>query len=366
MSVTNPAKPPRPCTEYNLFFQLERCYILQEILHSDPSLSCAEESFHPSQPSYANHPPLPARYASLVLPYDWHLPGKEKRRKRKHRKSHGVIGFQELSNRISDAWKGVDADIKRFCGHVSSLGLKKYKTDMKAWKKSQSGKSQGACQILSAMAVLEKSKKNESSEDTPKLQGRQDLTLDLLLSPKDTVSDEDAPLPTTWEGLNQIELVSPISDTMALDFQDNDLLGLWAQDELSPPEGTFISGQVTSSDTKSIQNKISLEKVASQGNVFSRNSSTVSDVDIEDEEILKMWHNCKADESTVDDTIADSTSANTFNNSKAQSYDSMFGTKGYTQMLEEIQLMKSKLERQAKEMERVRSMQRRSVAAFAA
>lgn len=279
-----------------------------------------------------------------------------------------MIGFQELSNRISDAWKGVDADIKRFCGHVCSLGLKKYKTDMKAWKKSQSGKSQGACQILSAMAVMEKSKKNESSEDTPKLQGRQDL----LLSPKDTVSDEDAPLPTTWEGLNQIELVSPTSDTIALDFQDDDILGLWAQDELSPPEGTFISGQVTSSDTKSIQNKISLEKVASQGNVFSRNSSTVSDVDIEDEEILKMWHNSKADESAVDDTNqwygfdctpalkTDSTSANTFNNSKA------FGTKGYTQMLEEIQLMKSELERQAKEMERVRSMQRRSVAAFAA
>jgi len=291
-----------------------------------------------------------------------------------------VIGFQELSNRIADAWKDVDANIKRFCGHLCSLGQKKYKTEMKAWKKSQSGKSQGACQILSAMAVMEKSKKNESSEDAPKLQGFQDLTLDLLLPSKDTISDKDAPLPTTWEGLNQIELVSPTSDAMVLDFQDNIFgdLTQWAQDELSSPEGTVTSGQVTSSDTKSIQNKFSLEEVASQGNVFSRSSSSITDVDIEDEEILKMWHNNKADESTVDDTNpwycfdctpalkTDSTSANTLNNSKAQSYDSMFGTKGYTQTIEEIRLMKSELERQAKEMERVQSMQRRSVAAFAA
>lgn len=287
-----------------------------------------------------------------------------------------MIGFQELSNRIADAWKAVDADIKRFCGHVCSLGLKKYKADMKAWKKSQSGKSEGACQILAAMTAMEENKKKESSEDSSKLQGFQHLTQDVILSSKGTVSENHTPFPTSWEGLNQIELVSSISDAMALDIQDDDLLFQWAQNELSSPEGTVSSGQVTSSDTKSIQNKISLEEVASQDNVFSRNSSTVSDVDIEDEEIMKMWHNNEADESSVDDTNqwfcfdcttpalkTVSTSASTFNNSKAKSHDSMFGTKGYAQTLEEIRLMKSELERQAKEMERVQSMQRRSVAA---
>ena len=55
-------------------------------------------------------PALPNRYADLALPYDWFLPGKEQRRKRKHRKSHGAIGFHELSRRVSAAWEAAGAD----------------------------------------------------------------------------------------------------------------------------------------------------------------------------------------------------------------------------------------------------------------
>jgi len=135
MSAANNAKPPRPCTEYMIFSQLERAYILQVLLRNQPSISNRAAIFHPSQANYAALPPLPHRYASLILPYDWHLPGKKTRRKkRKHCKSHGAIGFHDLSNRISNAWKFVDEDVKNFCAQVCSVGMADYKAAMEDWK----------------------------------------------------------------------------------------------------------------------------------------------------------------------------------------------------------------------------------------
>ncbi|KAL7533106.1 hypothetical protein ACHAWF_004340 [Thalassiosira exigua] len=141
-TTTTSSKPPRPCTEYNLFFQLERAYILQVLLHNDP---CAGlRAFHPSQASYAGLPPLPHRYASLVLPYDWFLSGKEQRRKRKHRKSHGAIGFHELSDKISSAWKSVDVENRAYCSQVRAALMARYKAAVKERKRKemQQGKSQ--------------------------------------------------------------------------------------------------------------------------------------------------------------------------------------------------------------------------------
>jgi len=151
-------KPSRPCTgkssrshnsknsgnscshlsppEYNLFFQLERAYILQVELGAAPE---TEERFTTTQESYARHdlPPLPARYSHLTLAYDWFLPGKEKRRKRKHRKSHGKISFQELSLKVAAAWKVVPDHIRLYCSQVCSAGMDHYKAGMLAWRKRQ-------------------------------------------------------------------------------------------------------------------------------------------------------------------------------------------------------------------------------------
>lgn len=93
--------------------------------------------FHPSQPTYANLPPLPSRYASLVLPADWYLPGKEKRRKRKHRRTHGAISFQELSLRIASAWKVLrdDSEIKAYCAEVYEAGMRRYSADVSTWRR---------------------------------------------------------------------------------------------------------------------------------------------------------------------------------------------------------------------------------------
>ena len=36
---------------------------------------------------------LPQKYREIILSYDWYIPGKTQRKKRKHRKSHGKISF---------------------------------------------------------------------------------------------------------------------------------------------------------------------------------------------------------------------------------------------------------------------------------
>eukprot|EP00804_Cyclotella_cryptica_P021295 CCRYP_001546-RA/>CCRYP_001546-RA protein AED:0.25 eAED:0.25 QI:0/-1/0/1/-1/1/1/0/368 len=130
MAIT---KPCRPYTEYNLFFQLEREYILQVELGLQPDYE-PTEVFDPSDASNYQGPPLPSRYSGLVLLSDWHLPGKEKRRKRRHRKTHGKIGFHELSLRIADAWKNVDAETRTFCAELCDIGLMQYKTAMRMYK----------------------------------------------------------------------------------------------------------------------------------------------------------------------------------------------------------------------------------------
>lgn len=81
-------KPSRPYTEYNIFFQLEREYILQVLLGLQPDVD-ARRVFDPTREDYVG-PDLPARYRGIILLNDWHIPGKNRRRNRQHTKSHGT------------------------------------------------------------------------------------------------------------------------------------------------------------------------------------------------------------------------------------------------------------------------------------
>ena len=126
-------KPARPYSEYNIFFQLEREYILQVELGFRPEYDLTE-IFDPVDTISYQGPPLPSKYSHLIYLKDWHLPGKEKRRKRRHRRSHGKIGFHELSLRIAASWKCVDDETRIFCAQLGNLGMQQYKCEMKAYK----------------------------------------------------------------------------------------------------------------------------------------------------------------------------------------------------------------------------------------
>jgi hypothetical protein len=158
MTISSPAttltsnikKPMRPLTAYHIFFQIEREYIIQTMAGAD-----ADKSIHDNK-SYLHD--VPRRYRSIKLLPDWSA-GPGKRRKRKHRKSHGKIGFLELSRVISRRWATLesnDPETKRFVAQIAARELDVYKIEMQEYKT--------LCEVAEARSAA------SSSSPLPKVQ----------------------------------------------------------------------------------------------------------------------------------------------------------------------------------------------------
>jgi hypothetical protein len=188
---TNEEKKPRPYTEYNIFFQLERERILGELEKErdggrdadylkneelskeyDDTVRCQGEivglmpsskdgdvvshtdarKHHAScspgtvlnRPSDSNDIlPRPDCFAHLQLAPLWYdsthrlAQSKLNKSRRRHRKTHGLVGFLELTKRIAKAWSECDVETKAYCKRVADRQLKIYKEEMKLAKKTQ-------------------------------------------------------------------------------------------------------------------------------------------------------------------------------------------------------------------------------------
>ena len=152
-------KPPRPYTEYNIFFQLERERILTELEdkkkekdgegdEGDEDLSSSIEKVL-NQPSDENDLlPRPPQFAHLKLSPKWYdstvriAQNKLNKSKRKHRKTHGLVGFLDLTKMISKAWAAADAETKGYCKRLAERQLGYYKEELKAIKQQRSEQQQ--------------------------------------------------------------------------------------------------------------------------------------------------------------------------------------------------------------------------------
>ena len=140
-------KPPRPYTEYNIFFQLERERILMELekeCRTKENVDIKEEEPVLNRPSDEHDVlPRPSRFAHLQLLPKWYdsthrlAESKKNKEKRKHRKSHGLVGFLELTRRIAKEWSEAQEDVKLYCRQVAKRQLGYYKEELKVWKKNQ-------------------------------------------------------------------------------------------------------------------------------------------------------------------------------------------------------------------------------------
>jgi len=274
-------------SQYNIFFQLERAYILQVLLHAQPTeIDTPDDIFHLSQPSYAGLPPLPSRYASVVLPYDWHLPGKERRRKRKHRKSHGVISFQDLSLRIARAWKeesNKDGEIKNYCSRVGNVGMARYKAAMEKWKKNN------------PLTQEKSSKKKDRRQMLVKM-----VSNDSLLREEPVKTKTAVPMPApiiSQEGalfaIDEFDQVfkEDIFELLSGDDEDGENFGTLAQkEELSLDPTSFFDVGANFMPAPSSNEVVQ--------DLAQRDLSIISNVEIEDDEIMAIWNSAQ-DESTA-------------------------------------------------------------------
>ncbi|KAL9182749.1 hypothetical protein ACHAXT_004028 [Thalassiosira profunda] len=123
-------KPQRPLTAYHIYFQIEREFIIQSNAGPD-----ADKSIYANKSLIAG---VPRRYRSTMLNADWYA-GPGKRQKRKHRKSHGKIGFLELSRVISKRWATLDSadpETKRYVTRIANRELAEYKVELEEWKEA--------------------------------------------------------------------------------------------------------------------------------------------------------------------------------------------------------------------------------------
>ena len=128
--ATEMTKPLRPLTAYHTYLQIEREYIIQTMDGEE-----ADKSMHDDK-VYLDY--VPERYRQIKLSPEWYFGPGKRRKKRKHRKQHGKIGFLELSRMISSRWAKLDEthpDIKRFVQKIADQELAEYRRDMAAYKR---------------------------------------------------------------------------------------------------------------------------------------------------------------------------------------------------------------------------------------
>ena len=127
-TLSIPKKPQRPLTAYHIFLQIEREYIIQTMDGDVSDQSMMENKIL--------HDDVPQRYKNIKLMPDWYA-GPGKRKKRKHRKQHGKIGFLELSKIISSRWaelEKVDPETKSYVQKIAKAEVAEYYKEMDQYK----------------------------------------------------------------------------------------------------------------------------------------------------------------------------------------------------------------------------------------
>jgi hypothetical protein len=118
-------KPKRPLSAYNLFFQLER----ERLVTGDDQKNVLFEEI------------------SAVCEHH-----KLKKEKRKHRKTHGKIGFADLARTIASRWRNLKPQTKAMYEGCAATEKARYQKDVAEWVKTQAIKAKRDAKEISNQA----------------------------------------------------------------------------------------------------------------------------------------------------------------------------------------------------------------------
>ena len=286
-------KPVRPYNEYNIFFQLEREYILQVLLSVEPTYE-PSDIFHPDNDSHYKGPCLPSRYDGLVLPNDWYVPGKTRRRKRRHRKSHGAIGFQELSLKIADAWSHVDDETRMFCAYLCDIGMMEYNMAVIKYKQIEDrGISKEASKVKASSKSIVKKKrqttediKNETEHSPAFSKNRLEKGKGTLPPIFEFANKPQAQVPNQGE-FSSREILDLLKSVFVIKLDLYTSCFLKKIEESTSNQGSNIKQTILV--TPSMIDATASSFISSCTCVATSPNESDSFVDMEDEEIMKLW-----------------------------------------------------------------------------
>ena len=219
-------KPKRPLTAYHLFLQLEREYIIQSEIEGDVPID--------NDKVYLED--VPQRYKNIRISQDWYMKSGQ-RAKRKHRKSHGKIGFLELSRIIAVRWKQLsttDQETLQFVQKIAKRELKKYFDEMNEYKKVMKDIEMAKSSVsVDSPIIAENYNCNTPSSYTyppaPATEVENDTNLSKHNRTEPSQHEFDNQAPKKRKLLHQRTIsISDISDIdLEVDILDDDILSMW-------------------------------------------------------------------------------------------------------------------------------------------
>lgn len=250
-----PNSGTRPYNHYNLYFILERELFLQArgVFPSSNSVYDIQNNY-----GFIDLPPLPSRYASLVLPYEWYI---HKKKKRAHVKSHGIISFRDMAAMIANSWKQEGEDMTTYF-KVVAIRVKTRLDELMEVKKNSLQNQPAVVPSATADALVDK---KPISHQAKKLK-------EVVSAPTSQVASLDGPFRTSYGNEFNVPYNIPLS------------IG-------SPRSSVFRRTVSAPIDNKGhgTTNKSRDLTAASRSSSFS-SSDTFPDVDVSNEEIIAMWN----------------------------------------------------------------------------
>lgn len=273
----------RPYTAYNIFFQLEREFILQCILGVSPSVDTVFDSDVDDA-----IPTLPEKYQDIMLADDWYIPGKAQRKKRIHRKSHGKIGFSDLSKRVATAWHNCDNDVKLFCAEVSDITMQEYKAALRRQQKIEKEEDDSSTEESRTVKRTRRKRVRQPKKEKKVVKKRQPK------KEKKVASDVHADTARSSQEVSS----KKTDDTMTIEEIISSLTPLCDETQvvgrISNERQTITQESSTErSDLPSVgQLSLPIPSYYHSYPIISTGSSLADVADVADEDIWNMWMSC--------------------------------------------------------------------------